>query len=89
MEIIYARLRQRARQIVSQYTSPDFYQDHSRANELSIKYLETNPFTEKIRSFVAKHSKDDFGHGLNHALKVAMRQDWSARWVKMPRQFEF
>ena len=72
MEIIYTRIRQRARQIVSQYPSPDFYQDHSLANELSLQYLETNPFTEKLRSFVAEHLKDDFGHGIEHALKVAI-----------------
>ena len=72
MEIIYTRIRQRARQIVSQYPSPDFYQDHSLANELSLQYLETNPFTEKLRSFVAEHLEDDFGHGIKHALKVAI-----------------
>jgi hypothetical protein len=72
MEIIYTRIRQRARQIVSQYPPPDFYQDHSLANELSLQYLETNPFTEKIRLFVAEHLEDDFGHGIKHALKVAI-----------------
>ena len=72
MEIIYARIRHRARQIVSQYPSPDFYQDHSLANELSLQYLETNAFTEKLRSFVAEHLEDDFGHGIEHSLKVAI-----------------
>ncbi|MBW2603776.1 MAG: HD domain-containing protein [Deltaproteobacteria bacterium] len=72
MEIIYARIRQRARQIVSQYPSPDFYQDHSLANKLSIQYLETNPFTEKLRSLVAGQLEDDLGHGIKHALKVAI-----------------
>jgi hypothetical protein len=72
MEIIYARIRHRARQIVSQYPSPDFYQDHSLANELSLQYLETNAFTEKLRSFVAEYLEDDFGHGIEHSLKVAI-----------------
>jgi len=72
MEIIYARIRQRARQIVSQYPPPDFYQDHSSANELSRQYLETNPFTEKLQSFVAQYLEDDYGHGIQHALKVAI-----------------
>jgi hypothetical protein len=72
MEIIYSRIRQRARQIVSQYPSPDFYQDHSLANELSLQYLETNPFIEKLRSFVAEHLENDLGHGIKHALKVAI-----------------
>ena len=72
MDIIYTRIRERARQIVSQYPSPDFYQDHSFANELSLQYLETNAFTEKLQSFVAKHLEDDFGHGIEHSLKVAI-----------------
>jgi HD domain len=72
MEIIYTRIRQRARQIVSRYPSPDFYQDHSLANELSIKYFETNASTEKLRSYVAEHLEDNFGHGIKHAIKVAI-----------------
>ena len=72
MEIIYSRIRQRARQIVSQYPPPDFYKDHSLANELSLKYLETNAFTERLRSFVADHLENDLGHGIKHALKVAI-----------------
>jgi hypothetical protein len=72
MDIIYARIRHRARQIVTRYPSPDFYQDYSFANELSRQCLETNPFTEKLRAFVAEHIKDDFGHGIQHALKVAI-----------------
>jgi hypothetical protein len=72
MDIIYTRIRERARQIVSQYPSPDFYQDHSLANELSLKYFETSAFTEKLQSFVAEHLEDDFGHGIKHALKVAV-----------------
>ncbi|MEJ2657997.1 MAG: HD domain-containing protein [Desulfobacterales bacterium] len=72
MDIIYARIRQRARQIVTRYPSPDFYQDYSFANELSRQYLETNSSTEKLQSFVAENLNDDLGHGIQHALKVAI-----------------
>jgi hypothetical protein len=72
MEIIYARFRKRARQIVSRYPSPDFYQDHSFANELSRHYFETNSFTSELRKFVAEHLEENFGHGLEHAIKVAI-----------------
>ncbi len=72
MEIIYAHFRKRARQIVSRYPSPDFYQDHSFANEMSRQYFETNPFTVELRKFVAKHLEENFGHGLEHAIKVAI-----------------
>ena len=72
MNITYARIRQRARQIVDRYPSPDFYQDYSFADELSRQYLETNPSTEKLQSFVAEHLEDNLGHGIEHALKVAI-----------------
>jgi hypothetical protein len=39
---------------------------------LSRQYFETNPFTVQLRTFVASKLEDDFGHGLEHALKVAM-----------------
>lgn len=72
MKLIYAPIRKRALQIVSRYPSPDFYQDHSLSNELSRQYFETNTYTVQLRTFVAKKLKDDFGHGLEHAVKVAM-----------------
>ena len=72
MNITYARIRQRARQIVDRYPSPDFYQDYSFADELSRQYLETNPSTENLQSFVAEHLEDNVGHGIEHALKVAI-----------------
>ena len=72
MEIIYARFRKRARQIVSRYPSPDFYQDYSFANETSRQYFETNSFTTEIRKVVAEHLEENFGHGLEHSIKVAI-----------------
>lgn len=72
MEQIYARLRKRARQIVSHYPAPDFYQDNSFATELSRQYFETNPVIAELLRFVAKNIEDDFGHGLEHAIKVAV-----------------
>jgi hypothetical protein len=72
MKLIYARIRKEALQIVSRYPSPDFYKDHFSSNELSRHYFETNPFTIQLRAFVARQLEDDFGHGLEHALKVAM-----------------
>ncbi len=75
MEQIYARLRKRARQIVSHYPPPDFYQDHSFANELSRQYFETNPVIAELRRFVAKNIEDDFGHGIEHAIKWPLMPD--------------
>jgi len=72
MENIYARIRQRACRIVADLPPPDFYQDHSFAKELSRQYFETHPVTVELRTFVARHLEEDFGHGLEHAEKVAL-----------------
>lgn len=72
MENIYARLRQRAHQIVSRFPVPAFYQDHFDANALSCRFFETNPIVIELRSFVAGCLDEDLGHGLEHAVKVAI-----------------
>jgi hypothetical protein len=72
MEHIYARMRQRAREIVSRLPLPDFYRDHSSAQKLSRQYLETHPVTVELRTFVAGRLNEKFGHGLEHATKVAV-----------------
>lgn len=72
MEQIYDRIRERARRIVSRFPLPDFYKDHSLANKLSRNYLKTNPIIIKLRLFVSRHMEDDFGHGMKHAVKVAI-----------------
>jgi len=72
MKLIYARIRKKALQIISRYPSPDFYQDHFSSYELSGQYFQTNPFTVQLRAFVARQLEDDFGHGLDHAVKVAV-----------------
>jgi len=72
MEHIYARMRERARQIVHSSPPPDFYQDCSFAKELSRQFFETHPLTVQLRAFVARNLEEDFGHGLAHAEKVAL-----------------
>ena len=72
MQLIYARLRERARQIVSAFPPPDFYQDESRAYEFSKRFLKNDPAIKKLQGFVADHLEDNFGHGLQHAVKVTI-----------------
>jgi hypothetical protein len=72
MQSIYARLRERACQIVSTFPPPDFYQDESPACEYSERFLKTDPAMKKLNRFVADHLDDTFGHGLQHALKVTI-----------------
>ena len=72
MQPIYVRLRERARQIVSTFPPPDFYQDHSRAYEFSKRFLKNDPAIKSLHGFVADHLEDNFGHGLQHAVKVTV-----------------
>jgi len=72
MQPIYERLRERARQIVTTFPPPDFYQDQCQANEYSRHFFETNPSIKGLHEFVAAHLEDDFGHGLQHAVKVTI-----------------
>ena len=72
MHSIYARLREQARLIVSSFPSPDFYQDHSQAYEYSSRLFKADPEIRKLCRFVSENLDDDFGHGLQHAIKVAI-----------------
>jgi hypothetical protein len=71
MQPIYHQIRQRARTIVSRYPTPDFYHDHSVANEASRKLFDADPIIKKLLRFVSENLEDDFGHGLQHAIKVS------------------
>ncbi len=72
MEPIYARLRERALQIVSSLPQPDFYVDFPQANVLSRQFFDDDPVVAKLRSCVAGQIEDDFGHGLDHSTKVTL-----------------
>ena len=72
MQPIYARLREQARLIVSSFPSPDFYIDHSQAYEYSSSLFKTDPEIRKLCRFVSENLDDDFGHGLQHAIKVTI-----------------
>ncbi len=72
MDIIYDKIRQRARQIAASFPSPDFYQTFSKANESSRHFFEADPIIAKLHVFVAGKVKNNFGHGLEHAVKVSI-----------------
>jgi len=69
---LYARLRERARQIASRYPPPSFYRDHAGAVDASRSLFESDPLVRELREEVCVRLEDDFGHGLLHAVKVAL-----------------
>jgi hypothetical protein len=69
---VYARLRERARQIVSRFPPAPFYTEQPAAADLSRRLLASNPVVASLRTFVSTCLSDDFGHGLTHCTKVAL-----------------
>jgi hypothetical protein len=72
MAKFYIRMRARARHIVSRYPPPDFYTDLSRAFSVSRHIFDTHPTVSDLRFHVTGRLEEDFGHGLQHATKVAL-----------------
>lgn len=72
MGTIYKRIQARAREIVSRFPTPDFYQDFGPANQRSRQHLDRNRDIQALKKVVARHLDDDFGHGLRHAEKVTL-----------------
>ena len=70
MQPIYARLRERARQIVADFPPSDFYRDHHQATTFSRQHIKNDPILIKLRQFVSDNLVDNLGHGLEHAIKV-------------------
>ncbi len=72
METIYTKIRTRARQIVSSFPTPDFYKKEADAIALSRKLMEKSGLISDLIAIVTEHLEDDFGHGLQHAVKVSL-----------------
>jgi hypothetical protein len=72
MEALYARIRTRARQIVSSFPTPDFYREKADAITRSDQLMADDPHISNLQKVVAQHLEDDFGHGLQHADKVSL-----------------
>ena len=72
MDPIFARIREHSRQIASRLPAPLFYKDCAQAARRSRSFFESDPVIRRLLSFVADHLEDDFGHGLDHAIKVTL-----------------
>ncbi len=72
MKNLYSQIRNRARQVAADFPPPDFYRDFPLANKLSKDFFETDSVIVDLRKYVTEHLEDDFGHGLEHAVKVTL-----------------
>ena len=68
---VFAILRHKAREIAAHQPEPDFYRDHADDLAHAHRCLDQAPLLRELRAFVMERLDDDFGHGIDHALKVA------------------
>jgi len=72
MDPVYTQIQSRAKKIISLHPQADFYRRCRKANTLSKKLFEADPVIYRLLDFLAQHLENDFGHGLNHAVKVSL-----------------
>ncbi|MFH0730652.1 MAG: hypothetical protein V2B19_30440 [Pseudomonadota bacterium] len=72
MDPIYLQLKKRTLQIISQYPKPDFHKDFLWAADRSSEMLATHIVVSELHDFVAARIDNDFGHGLDHAVRVTL-----------------
>jgi len=72
MQSVYDRIQKSVMEIAERYPLPDFYRDFPSENQFSRHLLETDVTVAEVKRFVARRLEDDFGHGMDHAVKVAM-----------------
>lgn len=72
MDPIYNRIRDQALKIAIKYPLADFYQNYAGQVEDSFQFFDNDPLVLELRGFVAEKIENDFGHGIEHAHKVAL-----------------
>ncbi len=72
MEDIYEEMIEVSRKIAASFPKPRFYVFCKEPLNLSQCIFEGNPHVTKCRALIFKHLKDNFGHGMDHAQKVAL-----------------
>jgi len=72
VDTAYRQIRTRARLLLSRFPIPDFYGDHPRAHDISQRIFKNDPLIAKVRAFITDTLENDFGHGMEHAVKVAL-----------------
>jgi len=87
MDSIYIRIREQALKIAAQFPMADFYQTYEEPVEHSSRFFLKDPVINELRNFVEEKIENDFGHGMDHADKVAL--DAGALIIIEGRQYEY
>lgn len=70
--VLYMRWRERARGIVARHPAATFYRREPDAVAASTALFEDDGLVRHLRARVSLCLEDDFGHGMDHAAKVAL-----------------
>ncbi len=72
MREIYSLLQEAARQIAAAYPPPDFYHDFSPSVKRSQQMFRQNAIVRQLSVYVREQTRNNMGHGMGHAEKVAL-----------------
>ena len=72
MDAVYLEIRKIARKIAARYPTPDFYRAHPSEVRESRRFYQSDNAVIRLREDMAGCLDNDFGHGIEHAEKVAM-----------------
>ena len=72
MKKIFQQIQQEAVKIAKRYPPPDFYLDYADQVEYSARFFDADPLVCRLREYVVDSIEDDYGHGIDHADKVAL-----------------
>jgi hypothetical protein len=72
MDVIYAKIQAQALIIASHYPPADFYQTYADEIQYSADVFIQDALIIELRDFVQANIENDFGHGMDHANKVAV-----------------
>jgi hypothetical protein len=72
MEDIYEEMIAASKEIAASFPQPQFYVSCREPLNLSHSLFEEKPQVTKCRAIVLRELKDDLGHGMDHARKVAL-----------------
>jgi hypothetical protein len=72
MDAIYSKIRTQALIIAAQYPPADFYQTYADEIQFSADVFIQDALIIELRDFVQANIENDYGHGMDHANKVAV-----------------
>lgn len=72
MKAVFQQMKAMARRIADQHGLPAFYRDLSPELRLSARIFDTNPLVRQIKQIAHALLRDNLGHGISHAEKVAV-----------------